>query len=207
VIVQWCVKGLALGDDAAARRILDEQNGLVSRWWLDAGTITPQGRRSRLTPENLNLHVNHFDLPDPTGRAFGETSPFISLSCGSVERDAAARTNVVRRARRTALWFGTGFGRQDTAYLFVCWVVLAPRSAVGIEGVAEEVRDLTAYRRFSAYQTEGEVTAKVIVADNQIRCCEKWTWNRRGRRLDREWVQPNPRFSPPETLTNVRELI
>lgn len=53
-------------------------------------------------------------------------SPFISLSAGTIERDAAAQTNHVRSARQTALWFGTEFGNETTAYLFTCWVLLAP---------------------------------------------------------------------------------
>jgi hypothetical protein len=61
---------------------------------------------------------------------------------GDRRRDAVARTNHVHRARKTALYFGTQFGKQPKAYLYVCWLVLAPRSAAEIATVAEEVRDL-----------------------------------------------------------------
>lgn len=202
MIVQWCIKGLALESDDAARQLIDSQSGLVCNWWRNVGRISPGQTRAKLTPPNLNLHINHFTL-----NGFNTITPFISLSAGTVERDAVAKTNFARRARRTALWFGTDFGTKGAGYLYTCWLVLAPRPAVEIEGVGEEVRDLNVYRRYSPFQTEGEVTAKVIVPDNQIASCEKWQWDRPGRSLWREWSYPNPRFTAPEQLSNVRELI
>jgi hypothetical protein len=208
VIIQWCIKGLALPDDASARRIIDDQHGIVCNWWRRVGTIGPNEIRVKLNDTNLNFHVNHFEDTDPsTGRPFFEQTPFISLSAGTVERDAAAKTNLIHRARRTAIWFGTAFGRLDTAYLFTCWTILAPRPSVQVEGVAEEVRDLNAYRRYSDVQTEGEVTVKVIIPDNHIRSCEKWLWDRGSCEFSMEWEYENPRFTRPEQLTNVRQLI
>jgi hypothetical protein len=202
VIVQWCIKGLALPDDRTAQGLIDAREGLICNWWRTVHRINPAAVRDRLTPANLDLHVNHFTL-----NGFNEMTPFISLSCGTIERDAAARTNLARRARRTALWFGTNFATTSTAYLYTCWLVLAPRQAVEIEGVAEEVRDLNSYRRYSPFQTEGEVTAKVVVPDNQIMSCEKWTWHRSQGRLSMDWTYPNVRFTRPEQLSNVRQLI
>jgi hypothetical protein len=202
VIIQWCIKGLALDDDSAAKSVLDEQQGILCNWWRSVNTITPPEIRAKLTPDNLNVHVNHFTL-----NGFDRMTPFISLSAGTVERDAIAQTNMLRRARRTALWFGSDFGRRREAYLYTCWVMLAPRPAVEIEAVGEEIRDLNTYRRYSAFQTEGEVTAKVSIPDNQIQSCEKWEWGPPGIPLRRTWTYPNPRFDPPERLSNVRELI
>jgi len=202
VIVQWCIKGLALPDDATARHVLESGSGLVCNWWRNVGRISAPEVRAKLTRANLNLHVNHFMFD-----GFHAKTPFISLSAGTVGRDVAAQTNTVHRARRTALWFGTQFGTQGTAYLYTCWVVLAPRPAVEVEGLGEEVRDLNAYQRYSAFQPEGEVTAKVIVPDNQIESCEKWTWHRPTATLARQWTQLNARFTTPEQLSNVRELI
>jgi len=208
VIIQWCIKGLNLDDDAAARDIVDCRGGILCNWWRTVGRIDTALRRERLTSANLNVHVNHFTVIDPScGKPFSTMTPFISLSAGTVERDAAARTNLVHRARRTALWFGTEFGRRSIAFLYLCWVVLAPRQAVEIEGVGEEVRDLNTYRRYSAFQTEGEVVAKIWIPDNQIRACEKWTWDRSAHRLALDWCHPNQRFTPPERLSNVRELL
>jgi hypothetical protein len=208
MFVQWCVKGLVLDDDAAAKSVIDDGGGLTSNWWRDVGTISPAARRLKLTAANLDRHVNHFTDVDPTtGRPFREQTPFISLSAGSVERDRLAQTNLVHRARRTALWFGTDFGRQPTGYLYPCWLVLAPRQNVEVEGLAEEIRDLNAYRRYSHFQTEGEITAKVNIPDNHIWRCEKWTLSPDGRTYHRAWVYTNPRFTPPQKLSNVRELI
>jgi hypothetical protein len=208
VIVQWCIKGMALGGDEQAKSLIDSRGGLQCNWWRDVHRISPDGIRDKLTDQNLNLHVNHFTVLDPsTKREFRELTPFISLTAGTVERDAAAKTNVVRRARATALWFGTNFGESDHAYLYTCWLVVAPRAAVPIESVAEEVRDLNTYRRYSQFQLEGEMVAKISVPDNQIKDCEKWDWDRSDLLFRRAWTHPNPRFTLPEMLTNIRELI
>lgn len=208
MIVQWCIKGLALDNDAEALQILTSRQGLVSNWWRAVGTIQLADIPGRLTTANLDLHVNHFTDPDPaTGRPFSERSPFISLSSGTVERDAVGKTNYVHTALRMALWFGTNFGAADTAYLYTCWILLAPRQAVPVEAVAEEIRDLNTYRRYSAYQTEGEVAAKIVVPDTHIQQCQKWSWDKAGGKITPGWVEPNTHFTPPETLSNVRELI
>lgn len=208
MIVQWCIKGLALESDKAARWILDSRAGLASNWWRAVRTLNRAEIPDKLTPANLDFHVNHFsDLDAATGLPFSERTPFISLSCGSVERDVTAKTNYVHAALRTALWFGTNFGARDSAYLYTCWILVGTRQAVEVEAVAEEIRDLNTYRRYSAYQTEGEVVAKVIVPDNHIEKCQKWTWDRTARKIVPDWIQANPRFTPPSILSNVRELI
>ena len=208
MIVQWCVKGLSLPDDDIAMGLIDSGEGLVSNWWRDSGMIHPSEVSGQLTLSALDRHVNHFDDPDPaTGRPFREITPFISLSAGTMERQSAAATNFAHRARKTALWFGTEFGAKPSAYLFVCWLVLAPRPAVEVEGVAEEVRDLNSYRRYSAFQTEGEIVAKINVPATQIQSCEKWSWDRSSNVLQRDWIRPNRSFIAPESLSNVREMI
>jgi hypothetical protein len=202
------MKGLFLPNDTQARAIIDSRGGIQCNWWRDVHVITPQQIRDKLTAANLDMHVNHFSENAPgTTRPFSEQTPFISMSSGTVERDAAARSNYVHSALRTALWFGTEFLTRDVAYVFTCWVVVGLRPAVEIEGVAEEIRELNVYRRYSAYQTEGEVTAKIFVPDNHITECRKWRVDRRHRSLCAEWVQKNPRFTEPETLSNIREVI
>src|ERR1700737_2038887 len=208
MIIQWCIKGLALRNDKQARSIIDSRVGLVSNWWRAVRTLDQSERASRLTLDNLDFHVNHFsDTDTATGLPFSDRSPFISLSCGSVERDSIAKTNYVHTALRTALWFGTNFGASDTAYLYTCWVLIGARQAIEVEAVAEEIRDLNTYRRSSAYQTEGEVAAKIVVPDNHIQKCQKWTWDRKSKKIATGWVQTNRGFPPPEALSNIRELI
>jgi hypothetical protein len=154
------------------------------------------------------MHVNHFKTIDPaTGQPFCEGTPFISIACGTISRDTAAATNHVRSALATALLHGTRFGAKDEAYLYRCWVIVGPRAAVEVEGVAEEVRDLNSYRQYSAYQTEGEVTAKIGISVNHIQQCEKWVWDRSAKDFRLDWVHPNSAFTRPERLSNVRELI
>ena len=208
MIVQWCMKGMTLSNDQEARAIINSRMGILSNWWREVHEISPAARRDKLTAANLDLHVNHFLDTDPaTGQPFSKMTPYISFSCGTVERDSIAKTNYVHTALRTALWFGTSFGTSDTAYIYTCWIIVGTRAAVEVEPVAEEVRDLNSYRRYSAYQTEGEVVAKVFVPDNQIQQCQKWTWDRASRTVSPGWIQENPRFTPPDTLSNVRELI
>ena len=208
MIVQWCIKGLCLSNDHEATAIITSGEGIVCNWWRGVHGISPAEIADKLTTTNLDLHVNHFDSSDPaTRRPFSEASPFISLSAGTIERDAAAQTNLVHRARLTAAWFGTQFGTRSTAYLYTCWVVVAPRSAVSVESVAEEIRDLNVYRRYSPFQTEGEVTAKIHIPATQILECERWDWNRASRSLTHRPLLRNPRFTQPEILSNVRELI
>jgi len=208
MIVQWCIKGMHLPDNPTAARLIDDRMGIVSNWWRTAGKINPAQVRAKLSPHNVNMHVNHFTQIDPvTGKPFCEGTPFISLSAGGVERDVFARTNHVHTARRTALWFATQFGKKDYGYLYTCWVLLAPRMAAEVEALAEEVRDLNTYRRYSAYQTEGEVLAKIAVPDNQIQKCERWQLNASRTAYECVWDHPNMRFTDPHRLTNVRELI
>lgn len=209
MIVQWCIKGLSLPDDVAAEKLVMTGTGLLCNWWRDVHTISPEEVRKKLLPGNLDLHVNHFTTPMLDGRPFSCATPFISLSAGTVERDVALRTNFVHRARRTALWFGTEFGRVKTAYLYKCWMVLAPKAAVPVEGLAEEVRDLNTYRRYSDFQTEGEIAAKIKIPANQIESCEKWTLRSEAgvEVLEHSWTRFNPLFTNPDQLSNVREVI
>jgi hypothetical protein len=207
LIVQSSLKGLQLPNDEAARSIIDGGGGLICNWWRDVSQITPQQVRAKLSMMNLDRHVNHFDNAEPeSGRPFREVTPFISLSAGTVERDKVMQTNITHTARETALGFGSGFGAVANAYLYRVWVVVAPRQAVKVEGVAEEVRELTTYRSYSAFQLEGEIVAKVIVPPNQIEFCERWDMNPvQGWHC--VWHQINADFTLPTELSNVRELI
>jgi hypothetical protein len=46
-----------------------------------------------------------------------------------------------------------------------------------------------------------------VVPDNQIMKCERWSWERPQGRLSMDWTYANARFTQPEQLSNVRELI
>jgi hypothetical protein len=203
MMVQWCVRGLSLDDNDAAKSIIDAQQGLWCQWWRNATSMPPFDQiPAKLTADNLDRHVNHFTAIDPaTSRPFNEATPFISLSAGTIERNTVLATNVARRARYWALYFGSECNTKDVAYLFLCWLVVAPRKSVAVKAVAEEVRDLHVYRSYSHFQQEGEITAKLEVPANQIKHCEKW--EKISGSFRRTWTYDNPIFTSPQTLSNI----
>jgi hypothetical protein len=207
VIVQWCIKGVNGIDDAEARAVIDASMGLQCRWWRNVHGISPPQIAAKLTPANLDLHVNQYDSPDPaTGAPFCEGTPFISLAAGSMERSTFLQTNIAHPAHMVALDFATSGGTVP-GYLYVCYVIVAIRPAVPVKGVAEEVRELNTYRRYSAFQTEGEITAKIEVPANQIQRCEAYGISAPGivNPVPR-WGQHNPMFEDPISISNIREL-
>lgn len=208
--VQWAIKGIWGGpnglNDNEAKNLIDFEEGIVCNWWRTVHKISPQKRRGKLIPQNLSMHVNQYGATDPTtGKPFCDGTPFISLTGGCVERNIFLQTNTVFPAKATALGFATESGLHE-GYLFYCWVVVGLNPAVEIEGVSEEVRELNSYRSYSAYQTEGEITAKVIVPANQIHRCEKYSVDSSGRpHMTPDWTHLNPKFSDPAPVTNLRE--
>jgi hypothetical protein len=214
MFVQWCVKGIrgrlaseppntGLTSDQAVSMIRDG-NGIVCNWWRRVHKITPPQTRRKLTAANLDLHINNYS-------SFAADSPFLSLAAGCVERDVFYRTNRIHPAEDTALAFATDNGTRP-GFLFYCWVIVGLKPAVAIEAVAEEVRELNSYRSWSAFQLEGELTAKVQVPANQIQRVEWWRPTKR-RRMEKvtqlpNWVPAyvNPRFNPPSDVSNIREL-
>lgn len=71
-------------------------------------------------------------------------------------------------------------------------------------GAAEEVRNLNTYRRWSPYQLEGEITAKVYIPANQIHWVEWWDRSIDPNAPTHRYV--NRRFVDPKSLLNFREL-
>lgn len=193
MIVQRCLKGVHGIDDTQAVSML-LGNGILCNWWRRAQRISPDEIRQKLTAAAIDLHVNNYD-------AVIDDTPFISLTSGCVSRDQYLRSNTVLPARNTAVEFATDGGLSE-GYIFYCWLLVGLNPAPEVEGVAEEVRELNAYRNYSAYQTEGEVTAKVIVPANQIEGFEKV--DVRGGRIN--WIA-NPGFTPPSRVTNFRDLV
>ena len=133
----------------------------------------------------------------------GSETPFISLSSGSVERDALVKQNFVYSALDTALMFATQDWTRPGA-LFYLWVPVSYQRAVSLSAVAEPVRDLNIYQRWSPYQLEGEITAKVGIPANQIEKVE-W-WDEGYSRQNAQHIWPNPNYVDPEPLSNIRKL-
>lgn len=201
VFVQWCIKGVSGGsdgiDDAEADRMTLHGGGILCNWWRDVIQIRPDLTRAKLTPDALDRHIHDYDT-------VRRETPFISLTAGCVQRDAARRLNRIREAQDVALRFATDWGREP-GYLFHCWVLVGLNPAVEIEAVAEEVRELNTYVRWSDYQLEGEITAKVIVPANQIQRWERW--DPMGPWLRRTGWRINTRFDPPQRLANLRGVL
>lgn len=83
------------------------------------------------------------------------------------------RKNFIYSAIDTALAFATHNGAHPGA-LFYLWVVVGNDRAVSVESVAEPVRDLNIYQRWSRFQPEGEITAKIHIPANQIEKVQWW---------------------------------
>jgi hypothetical protein len=182
---------------AEAQLILSEGHGLVSNWWRNKRkrTITPSEVQDILTEYNLDRHIHDY-------HNYGHQSPFISLASGCVERDTLLSQNFLYSAVTTALDFATDAWSRPGA-LFYGWIPVALNPAVPITSVAEEVRNLNLYHRWSVFQLEGEVTAKVSIPANQIELVEWWDGN--TDRLDPIHSFENVDFVEPTPITNVRD--
>jgi hypothetical protein len=213
MIVQQCIKGVwgndgspytnsGLTPQEAVDRV-KHGHGLLSNWWRSVSAISPQEIRQKLTTTALDQHVNNYD-------SVRNGTPFISLTAGCVERNKYYRTNTIHSAVDTALQFATENGTRP-GILFYCWVIVGLKPAVGVEAVAEEIRELNSYRKWSAWQLEGEIAAKINIPANQIERIEWWEPNRgnlsqvsKGSDWNPAYVNPN--FDPPGTVSNTREL-
>ena len=134
---------------------------------------------------------------------YGADSPFISLASGAVERDSGASRNYVYSAIDTALGFATAYWSRPGA-LFYCWVPTALNPAVEVQSVAETIRDLNVYHRWSRYQLEGEITAKIYIPANQISRVE-W-WDGSHSKSAPQHTYDNSGFVDPVVVTNVRDF-
>jgi hypothetical protein len=107
------------------------------------------------------------------------------------------------------LLFASDFGRyRGQCYLFYCWVVVGLTPAVEVKHLAEEVRELNTYRRFSAFQTEGEIVAKIEVPARQIHRFERYEiLGSRNKVTDISFVDAfkNPRYVDPYAIVNIRD--
>lgn len=207
--VQTCIKGVNGINSGRANAILSG-GGLTCNWWRRVRTISPQEIDERLNSADLDLHVNSYggEHPVHAGKIKDET-PFISLTAGAVSRNVFFKTNFVHPAHRTALWFASDFGRlRGDCFLFYCWVVVALSPSVEVRHLAEEVRELNTYRRYSAFQTEGEIVAKIDVPSRQIHRFERYeiSGDPNGPpALAYLEARVNPRYVDPYSIVNIRE--
>jgi hypothetical protein len=151
-----------------------------------------------LTDSNLDRHLHDYDQ-------YEAESPFISLAVGAVERDRVLNTNSVYSAIDTALAFATDDGAHAGA-LFFGWTIVALNPAVALSAVAEPVGELNVYRRWSRFQLEGEVTAKVFLPANQIQEVQWWDQDPASGTSQLVDTYINPAFVSPDPIMNVRQL-
>jgi hypothetical protein len=203
--IQWSVKGIAGTVVAGSANALTKSEafdlvklgkGITSNWWRHKRHIFPHEAITVLNEQNLDRHLHDYDN-------FGKHSPFISVASGCIERDALLQRNIVYSAVDRALWFATGAWARPGA-LFYCWLQVGLNPAAEVFGVAEAVRELNVYHRWSPYQLEGEVTAKLQIPANQISRVE-W-WDGRIRTDQAVDTFPNPKFVDPASIANLRDL-
>ena len=200
--IQKFIKGIS-GEDSkglswdGAQQLLDDDTGIQSNWLRNVknGVFPPSDIVAELTDHQLDRHIHDYDN-------FGHKTPFISLASGCIERDALLSANYMYSAKDTALDFAThAFEHPGT--LFYGWVIVGLSPAVDLSAIAESVRDLNIYHRWSRYQLEGEITAKIQIPANQIERIEWW-----DPALDQTTpthAYENPRYAPPSAITNMRE--
>ena len=206
MFLQTVIKGVGGINLTDAQETL-HGGGLQCNWWRRVHRISPNEINDRLSASNLDLHVNAYGAqhPELPGSVRDET-PFLSLTAGAVERSTFYKTNFLHPAHRTALWFASDFGRlRGECYLFYCWVIVALRPSVEVWSLAEEIRELNSYRRYSQFQTEGEITAKVNVPSRQIHRFERYRVNHSARGLEYVDEELNPDFVDPQSVVNIRE--
>ncbi len=158
--------------------------------------ISPHEVENALTEPHLYRHLHDY-------QNFGPYTPFISVAAGCVERDALLAQNSVYSAIDTALEFATDAGQYAGA-LYFGWLPVSLNPAVTIRAVGKAVRDLNVYHRWSPFQLEGEITAKIHIPANQIERVE-W-WDPAGGLTQCSDHFNNPRFVAPTPILNVREL-
>lgn len=202
--VQEFVKGISSQNDSGhpilseseAIDIVKNGDGILSNWWRTQPQrlISPADIQSVLTENNLDRHIHDY-------LNYGPKTPFISVASGCVERDKSASENNIYSAVDKALEFATSHFTRPGA-LFYGWLIVAINPAVEIASVAEPVRDLNIYHRWSLYQLEGEITAKVNIPANQIEIVEWWDPSQSEDKPQK--IYRNPNFVSPTPLLNHR---
>ena len=216
MIIQKVIKGIPISTEKEVSEIFDR--GICCNWWIVwcSGKLPVHEVPQRLTDELLDWHQNRYGDPYPgtsrSDRPFYEQTPFISTTAGTIERNTFYQTNIRHSARDVALPFATEDWTRD-ACLFFCYLFILGKKSVGHEHFSEELRELNIYSGYSAFQPEGEITAKIIIPPPQIERAELWSLKKVQMRsglysvptLTNTW--DNPLYLPPEDYHNIREIL
>jgi hypothetical protein len=188
--------------------------GILCNWWRRVHQIRPDQIVEKLSERNLDWHLNHYEDPDPLmGHSlFFENTPFISVTAGTVERDAFFLRNIVFDPFITALRFATR-DFSTTGHIFYGYVFTLGRQSIELCEFAEEVRELNIYKTFLPFHPEGEITAKIGIRGPQI---EKWEEYDGPTALEAlqganppqpVLIRVNPIYARPERYCNIRGLV
>jgi hypothetical protein len=188
VIFQWFLRGVndnggAL-DDNWARHVLNT-DGLRSAWLRkNPGSDPAQWDDAVNQTDALLWHVteiDHFGFPAWPGDRFGDMSPFLSLSSGTVEPDHRHSRNQRYPAWYTAAKFATRSGASD-GWVFHGYASILGQQAMPLLEFSEEVRDLHQHGFYNRYHPEGELAAKIWVPPVRLKQAFKvtadltWDW-------------------------------
>jgi len=195
MFIQWCLKGISerptFGDTEAEALLY---SGIKSNWLFNNGTMPVELAiptvQSALGLSALLTHVNNY-------AAVRTTSPYISLSAGVVLADTALGSRKFP-AWRSAMDFATEWGRSF-GYVYRVWTIVTPQPAPQVLSVSDEVRNLNLFDAAWKYQSQGEITAKLVIPSAQIQYVIKVGSDRRPAGFRRD----NTGFVNPETISNL----
>ncbi|HEY6781115.1 MAG TPA: hypothetical protein VI111_09180 [Thermoleophilaceae bacterium] len=159
-----------------------EGRGVPCNWWLNPPDrcISPPEIQQKLTESALHDHLVNYDR-------VRTTTPFISTTAGTVERDAANARNVFFPPMYTALRFATRNFTQD-GYVVHAYVYTLGKKSIELEEFAEEVRDVNTYTQYYKWHPEGEIVAKILIPARRIEKIERYDVAGLETELDREVV-------------------
>jgi hypothetical protein len=199
VFFQKILKGIGGIDRDAADAILGGA-GIPCTWWHNAPDrqIRPDEIQAKLTPENLDRHLNDYD-------AFGPETPFISTTAGAVQGVYFLPNRIYHEPLAMAIHFATD-GESRPGFVFYGYVFTIGKKAVELWPFAEEVREMHIYTEYLPYHHEGEIVAKIIIPSIQL---ERWEFYDPAAP---EWPGPaavrgNQLYERPERFANVREVL
>ena len=213
MLIQKVLKGIPNLSETQASGILKE--GILCNWWRKVGVPPANEVPQRLIDRNLEWHQNRYQDLDPLegNEEFFKHTPFISVTAGTVERDVAARSNIVNPASEIALAFATDFG-STSGWVFHCYVFILGRKAIAHAAFAEEIRELNIYTGFSPFQPEGEITAKISIPPAQIEKCEcfdaasvKTSLAAGNLPVPSKPAIHNALYQAPEDISNIRDFL
>ena len=210
------IKGLSPGEAT----VMVGEDGIHCNWWRREGTVSPGEIRDQLTDSNVLYHLNHYDDPLPVSHphyspteklTYGDITPFISTTAGTVQRFASPGFNICFPAFMTALQFATA-NFTEKGYIFYAWLITLGKKALPLMQFAEEVRELQSHRQLVPYHHDGEIVAKIVIPSPQIERAEQYDGPEAlAALLTGRFPTPvatirNGHYAPPDTYSNIREI-